>query len=313
MRTRLKRGWTHLDRQKGGIGLRGAGETQLELDQRMIAQRIKSINKSLAKVRGQRKQGRRARQRAEVPTISLVGYTNAGKSSLFNSLTQAHNYVADQLFATLDSTLRRIDLPNYGTAVLADTVGFIRHLPHELVDAFRATLEETASADLLLHVIDAANESHRDYVDEVNSVLARIGADAVTQLQVMNKIDLVPGGEPELQRDDNGRPIRVWLSAKTGAGLELLQVAVTELLAGSLVEETLRLDADQARLRSQLYGRNFIESERIDEAGRYHLRVRLPRQDLERILQQAGAVVVKSRLAVSNQPIEPKGDELKTA
>jgi len=311
MRTRLKRGWTHLDRQKGGIGLRGAGETQLELDQRMIAQRIKTINKSLGKVRSQRKQGRRSRQRAELPTISLVGYTNAGKSSLFNRITQADNYVADKLFATLDSTLRRIDLPNYGAALLADTVGFIRHLPHELVEAFRATLEETAAADLLLHIIDAANESRQDFIGEVNSVLTRIGADSVRQLQVMNKIDLIPGQEPEIQRDESGMPLRVWVSAKTGAGLPLLYTAISELLAGALVEVTLRLDPDQARLRSQLYTRNFIEAEQIDEAGHYLLSLRLPRQDLDRILQQSGTVILKSKQSVSGEPIAPK--TLKTA
>ena len=188
--TRLKRGWTHLDRQKGGIGLRGAGETQLELDQRMIGLRIKSITKSLAKVRSQREQGRRSRSRAEIPTVSLVGYTNAGKSTLFNALTNAEVYAADQLFATLDSTLRRVELPNFGGAILADTVGFISHLPHQLVEAFRATLEETASADLLLHIIDCAHESHIDYIDEVNNVLKEIGAESVPQLQILNKIDL---------------------------------------------------------------------------------------------------------------------------
>jgi len=310
-RTRLKRGWTHLDRQKGGIGLRGAGETQLELDQRMIAQRIKTINKSLGKVRSQRKQGRRSRQRAELPTISLVGYTNAGKSSLFNRITHADNYVADQLFATLDSTLRRIDLPNYGAALLADTVGFIRHLPHELVEAFRATLEETAAADLLLHIIDAANESHQDFIGEVNSVLTRIGADSVRQLQVMNKLDLIPGQEPEIQRDESGKPVRVWVSAKTGAGLPLLYAAISELLAGALVEATLQLDPDQTRLRSQLYARNFIEAEQIDEAGHYLLSLRLPRQDLDRILQQSSTVVLESKLSVSSERIESK--QVKTA
>ena len=180
--SRLKRGWTHLDRQKGGIGLRGTGETQLELDQRMIRHRIKSINKSLEKVRGQREQGRRSRRRAEVPTISLVGYTNAGKSSLFNQLTSADMYAANKLFATLDLTLRRIMLPNYGLAVIADTVGFISHLPHQLVKAFQATLEEMASANLLLHVVDAEDESHAILREQVNNVLVEIGADSVVQL-----------------------------------------------------------------------------------------------------------------------------------
>ena len=190
--TRLKRGWTHLDRQKGGIGMRGAGEKQLELDQRMIGQRIKAINKGLAKVRGQRDQGRRSRRRAEVATLSLVGYTNAGKSSLFNKMTESHTYAADQLFATLDSTLRRINLKNYGPAIVADTVGFISHLPHQLVEAFRATLEETVQADLLLHIVDAANEFHPEHIVEVDKVLAEIGAKSVEQLIVFNKIDLLP-------------------------------------------------------------------------------------------------------------------------
>ena len=290
--TRLKRGWTHLDRQKGGIGMRGAGEKQLELDQRMIGQRIKSINKSLGKVRGQRDQGRRSRKRAEVATVSLVGYTNAGKSSLFNRLTCAETYIADQLFATLDSTLRRINLPNYGPAIIADTVGFISHLPHSLVEAFRATLEETAQANLLLHVVDAAHEHHGEFISEVNKVLTEIGAESVGQLLVFNKIDLLPDCEPRIQRDDTGRPTRVWVSAKTGAGLDLLQQAVTELLAGSMAVETLRISPQQAKLRSQLYEKGFIEAEHVDEQGFYELRLRLPRRDLNRIIQQEGAELV---------------------
>ncbi|MCH7816083.1 MAG: GTPase HflX [Proteobacteria bacterium] len=290
--TRLKRGWTHLDRQKGGIGLRGAGEKQLELDQRMIRQRIKAINKGLTKVRRQREQGRRSRQRAEIATVSLVGYTNAGKSSLFNQLTNADAYVADQLFATLDSTLRRIQLPNYGPAIVADTVGFIRHLPHQLVVAFRATLEETAAANLLLHVVDASNEDHQEFIGQVNDVLSEIGAESVQQLQVFNKIDLIPGCEPRIQRHENGDPQRVWVSAKTGAGLDLLQQAVAELLAGSLVETTLKIEPRQTRLRSKLYAQGFIEHEQIDDDGFYQLRVRLPRQDLERILRQAGTDIL---------------------
>ena len=265
--SRLKRGWTHLDRQKGGIGLRGTGETQLELDQRMIRHRIKSINKSLEKVRGQREQGRRSRRRAEVPTISLVGYTNAGKSSLFNQLTSAHMYAANKLFATLDLTLRRIMLPNYGLAVIADTVGFISHLPHQLVKAFQATLEEMASANLLLHVVDAEDESHSILREQVNNVLVEIGADSVVQLEIFNKIDLISGVEPHIQRDQDGKPTRVWLSAKTGAGLELLRDAISELLAGAFLVETLIIKPEQARLRSQLYESGFIESEEIEESG----------------------------------------------
>ena len=289
--TRLKRGWTHLDRQKGGIGLRGAGETQLELDQRIIGQRIKAINKGLEKVRGQREQGRKSRVRAEVSTVSLVGYTNAGKSSLFNALTSAGTYAADKLFATLDSTLRRIELPNYGPAIVADTVGFISHLPHGLVEAFRATLEETASANLLLHVVDAANPKHPDFMLEVEKVLNEIDASAVTQLQVFNKIDLLQDCEPHLQRDANGKPFRVWLSAKTGAGVELLLMAVAELLAGTLNTVTLNIAPQQTRLRSQLYAKGFVEAEHIDELGFYNIEVRLPQQDLDRILLQEGVSV----------------------
>jgi GTP-binding protein HflX len=279
--TRLKRGWTHLDRQKGGIGLRGAGETQLELDQRMIGQRIKAINKSLAKVRGQREQGRRSRKRAELATVSLVGYTNAGKSSLFNSI-----YAADQLFATLDSTLRRIVLPSYGTAILADTVGFISHLPHQLIEAFRATLEETIEANILLHVIDAANTAHLEHIEHVNMVLSEIGAGQVAQLQVFNKLDLIPRREPYLQRDENGKPYRVWVSAKTGEGIELLQEAVAELLASGLVTKTLHLQPQQARLRSKLYERGAVKEEQVDDAGICHLQICLPKADLTRLLER---------------------------
>lgn len=284
--SRLKRGWTHLDRQKGGIGMRGAGETQLELDQRMIRQRIKAINKSLDKVRGQREQGRRSRKRAEIPTVSLVGYTNAGKSTLFNRLTNAGTYAADQLFATLDSTLRRIDLPNFGQAIVADTVGFISHLPHGLVEAFRATLEETSSANLLLHVIDGANEAHEEFKAEVESVLAEIGADKVLRLEVINKIDAISGMAPRIQRNDAGKPIRVWISAHSGAGIELLNNAITELLADGLVNENVILQPGQAKLRSQLYENNFVTAETMDEEGRYLIDLRLPRAELERLLAQ---------------------------
>ena len=284
--TRLKRGWTHLDRQKGGIGLKGAGETQLELDQRMIRQRIKAIHKGLDRVRGQREQGRRSRQRAEVPTVSLVGYTNAGKSTLFNALTDARTYAADQLFATLDSTLRRLELPNLGSAIVADTVGFISHLPHGLVEAFRATLEETASATLLLHVIDGANEAQDELRMEVESVLKEIDADQVPRLEVINKIDSFPDGEPRLLRNEAGLPVRVWVSAKSGVGLDLLLTAMTELLSGGLVSQTVILQAKQAKLRSHLYQSKFVTAEQTDETGASILDLRLPKAELDRILAQ---------------------------
>ncbi|MDD9890314.1 MAG: GTPase HflX [Gammaproteobacteria bacterium] len=311
--SRLKRGWTHLDRQKGGIGLRGAGETQLELDQRMIGQRIKAINKSLSKVRSQRQQGRRSRSRAEIQTVSLVGYTNAGKSTLFNQLTNADSYVADQLFATLDSTLRRIDLPNFGAAIVADTVGFISHLPHQLVEAFRATLEETASADLLLHIIDCAHESHAHYIEEVNNVLEEIGADAVPQLKIFNKIDLLDGIEPRIDYNENGVPIGVWISAQKGIGIDHLQKAISEVLAGTLVSETIRIAPQQTRLRSKLYANGFIEAERIDESGFYHLEVRLPKQELERVMQQGAVIEQTPELVESTNSVWISDERARTA
>jgi GTP-binding protein HflX (EC 3.1.5.-) len=215
--TRLVRGWTHLERQKGGIGLRGPGETQLETDRRLLGLRIKQIQQRLDKVDKQRHQGRSKRKKAEVPSVSLVGYTNAGKSTLFNKLTGADIYVADQLFATLDPTLRNCKLPNSSEIVLADTVGFIRHLPHELVAAFKSTLQEASEADLLLHVIDASSDDRAETIYQVNQVLEDIKANEVRQLEVFNKIDLLTDIQPRIERDDVGNPVRVWLSAETGA------------------------------------------------------------------------------------------------
>ena len=228
--TRLVRGWTHLERQKGGIGLRGPGETQLETDRRLLGKRVKLLKDRLAKLRRQRDVQRRARVRGDVMAVSLVGYTNAGKSTLFNALTHAGAYAANQLFATLDTTTRRVYLPEAGALTVSDTVGFIRELPHTLVEAFRATLEETVHADLLLHIVDASSSVRDQQIAEVNKVLAEIGADAIPQILVWNKIDLT-GLESGVERDDCGNISRVRLSAKTGAGLDLLRAALIEAAA----------------------------------------------------------------------------------
>lgn len=225
--TRLVRGWTHLERQKGGIGLRGPGETQLETDRRLLARRVKLLKDKLARFASQREVQRRGRRRASVISASLVGYTNAGKSTLFNALTRAGAYAADQLFATLDTTTRRVALPEGAPLVLSDTVGFIRRLPHTLVAAFRATLEEAVQADVLLHVIDSGSSVRDAQIDSVNAVLAEIGAQNTPQLMVYNKIDLT-GAAPRVDRDEYGKICAVWISAKSGAGVEMLKLALAE-------------------------------------------------------------------------------------
>lgn len=226
--TRLVRGWTHLERQKGGIGLRGPGETQLETDRRLLGGRIKSLKKRLEKVRSQREQGRRSRQRSGTPVVSLVGYTNVGKSTLFNKMTSAEVYADDRLFATLDPTLRRLRLMNTEQLILADTVGFIRQLPHDLVESFSSTLEETRDATLLLHVVDAAAEDREELMQHVNDVLQQIDAQDVPQLIVYNKIDKLDDATACMERDQHGQIRRIWLSAHTGAGLDLLRLALQE-------------------------------------------------------------------------------------
>ena len=265
--TRLVRGWTHLERQKGGIGLRGPGETQLETDRRLLSLRIKQIQKRLEKVDQQRHQGRSKRKKAEIPTISLVGYTNAGKSTLFNSLTGADTYAADQLFATLDPTLRACRLPNKGEIVLADTVGFIRHLPHELVASFKSTLQEAATSDLLLHVIDAQAENRDEIISEVNRVLDEIGADKIKRLEVFNKIDLLSDRQPRIDRDELGNPVRVWLSAQNGIGVDLLLNVLSELFTPSKFKKICYLKPDQGEIRAKLFSCAKIIDEHINDSG----------------------------------------------
>lgn len=279
MATRLVRGWTHLERQKGGIGLRGPGETQLETDRRLIALRIHNLKKRLHKVHAQRRLRRRARAKVPVPTVSLVGYTNAGKSSLFNRLTAAGVYAADQLFATLDPTMRRLALPSNGGIILADTVGFIRHLPHGLVEAFRSTLEEVSEAALLLHVVDAANPEHHEQMQQVDAVLAEIGAAAVPRLIVFNKID-VTGQAPHCERDAGGHIAKVWLSAHTGAGVDLLFTALSEFFRGARVLRRLRLPPAAGRLRARLYQRLGVLRERVTASGEWVIDAELDAADV---------------------------------
>ncbi|MCC5092614.1 GTPase HflX [Xanthomonas campestris] len=286
MATRLVRGWTHLERQRGGaIGLRGPGETQLETDRRLLQKRVEQLQKRLEKVEVQRTQMRRARMRSELPRIALVGYTNAGKSTLFNALTGADAYAADQLFATLDPTVRRIALPG-GSAVLADTVGFVRDLPHELVAAFRSTLSEARDADLLLHIVDAADPLREERIHQVDEVLQAVGTGDLPQLLVFNKIDKIEGAEVRHDAQDGipdqARRERVWISARDGRGLEELQRALGHRLDLRHITGSLRLPASAGRLRSRLHQLEVIRSEQVDEEG-WLLEVDLPYVEAERL------------------------------
>jgi GTP-binding protein HflX len=276
--TRLIRGWTHLERHKGGIGLRGPGETQLEVDRRLIKGRIKHIKAALEKVQSQRDQSRSARQKASLPMVSLVGYTNAGKSTLFNALTGSEVYVANLLFATLDPTLRCIDIPPVGKVVFADTVGFVRHLPHDLVKAFRATLEETRAADLLLHVIDAQDDNWQAQRSQVWEVLGEIGALGVPRIEVYNKIDVLSDSHPHFERNTEGLIADVWLSAEKRIGLELLTQAITERLGQLFVEGVLSLNVEQGRIRALLYESGAVLREEEALEGGWILWIRFPKQ-----------------------------------
>jgi GTP-binding protein HflX len=290
--TRLIRGWTHLERQKGGIGLRGPGETQLETDRRLLRERIKAILRRLGKVSKQREQGRRARNRAEIPTISLVGYTNAGKSTLFNQITSAGVYAADQLFATLDPTLRKIELSDVGPAILADTVGFIRHLPHDLVAAFKATLQETQEADILLHVVDASDERFRENIQAVDDVLLEIEANDVPTLLVMNKIDVLEGQHARIERDGEGMPRMVWVSAMDGLGMDLLFAALSERLASQIVQYRLCIPPQhQGRIRSIFFQMNCIEQEEYDPDGNLLISIRMQQVDWSRLEKREEAAL----------------------
>jgi GTP-binding protein HflX len=278
--TRLVRGWTHLERQKGGIGLRGPGETQLESDRRLLGDRIR-----LEHVDARRTMNRRNRVRAEVPTVALVGYTNAGKSTLFNALTNAGVYVKDQLFATLDPTVRRLELPDGTEVVLADTVGFVRDLPHELIAAFRSTLQEAREADLILHLIDASDPNRWARVRQVNSVLKQLDADRVPQIRVYNKIDLI-GRRPRVTNNREGEGRAVWLSAVTGEGIPLLLEAIGERLRRKTLHRLIHLQPSQGRLRSRLFELGAVLHEQTEEDGGWTLELEMPEQDLQRFIKR---------------------------
>ena len=290
--SRLVRGWTHLERQKGGIGLRGPGETQLETDRRIIAQRVRVLTRRLTKIKQQRETGRQTRAEIPVPSLALVGYTNAGKSTLFRALTGADAYVADQLFATLDPTVRRIHLPGGTAVVVADTVGFIRELPHELVAAFQSTLTEARAATLLLHVVDASNPRREEQTDAVNEVLEEIGASAIPQILLYNKIDRL-GEPPRIDRDPDGRAIAVWISAEKRTGLDLLAAAVAERLSRLARRARLKVPASAGALRSRLYAARAVREESTGADGSIELAVELPDPELLALARTAGVQILE--------------------
>ncbi len=283
--TRLVRGWTHLERQKGGIGLRGPGETQLETDRRLVGNRIRQLNERLKTVDTRRSMNRRNRMKAEIPTVALVGYTNAGKSTLFNALTDAGVYVKDQLFATLDPTVRRLDLPEGEHVVLADTVGFVRDLPHELVAAFKSTLQEAREADLILHLIDASDPNRWQRVRQVNAVLKQLEADQVPQIRVYNKIDKLDR-KPRMTNNRQGKGRAVWLSAITGEGLPMLKEAVANRLQQKTTHRTIHLQPDQGRQRAKLFELGAVLNEEVSEDGSWTLELGIAEKDLRRFLKR---------------------------
>ncbi len=283
--TRLVRGWTHLERQKGGIGLRGPGETQLETDRRLLGARIRQLNARLEQVDARRSMNRRNRERAEIPTVALVGYTNAGKSTLFNALTDAGVFVEDQLFATLDPTVRRLELPDGRKIVLADTVGFVRDLPHELIAAFRSTLQEAREADLILHLIDASDGNRWQRVRQVNAVLKQLDADRVPQIRVYNKIDKLDR-KPRVANNRDGEGRAVWLSAVNGDGVPMLLDAISQRLSRKTLHGIIHLHPSQGRQRAKLFELGAVICEEITDDGGWDLELKMAERDLRRFLKR---------------------------
>jgi len=300
--TRLVRGWTHLERQKGGIGLRGPGETQLETDRRLIAKRIRTLKARLEKLARQRDTSRHVRREVPVPTVALVGYTNAGKSTLFNALTGSATYVADQLFATLDPTVRQVKLAGVGEVVLADTVGFVRALPHELVAAFRSTLQEARDADLLLHVVDASDPLRDERIEQVREVLRGIGAGEIRELVVLNKIDLAQE-KPRIARGPDGVAVLAAVSAVTGEGLPGLREALAHAVRPNQVSRTLHLGLAAAAVRSDLYRRNAVRAERQCEDGSWELTVELDLTEVAKLLGSKGVNLVDNNARTREQRV----------
>lgn len=297
--TRLIRGWTHLERQKGGIGLRGPGETQLETDRRLIGRRIKVIKQRLQKVRMQRFQSRQQRKKNDVPVISLVGYTNAGKSTLFNHLTGADVNAVDQLFATLDPTLRRIETNFARDVILTDTVGFIRDLPHELVESFQATLDEVREADLLIHVIDVDHEQRQQRIDEVNKVIDLIGASEVTQIEVYNKIDKYPEQTARSESSENYPNTRIWLSSHTGEGVNLLLASIDQHISQKTRPHYLNLPVTAGQLRAKLFDIGAVKHEDVNEKGGWIMEVELEEFRLHKLCEEARLDISQLRSGAS--------------
>ena len=291
--SRLVRGWTHLERQKGGIGLRGPGETQLETDRRLLARRVKLLTRRLEKLKQQRNTGRLARTEIPVPAVTLVGYTNAGKSTLFRALTGSDAYVANQLFATLDPTVRRIELEGGTPIVVADTVGFIRELPHELVAAFQSTLTEARDATLLLHVVDASDPRRDEHIAQVDAVLEEIGAADIPQIRVFNKIDRLDRG-PLIERDSEGQVARVWISAQQHSGISQLLQAIAERLSRAVRRARLSVPMASGQLRSKLYAMGCVRSEHLIDAGSMELEVELPDVELLRLAKAPGVRILSA-------------------